>query len=381
MADVHIADEVKVATEAMEEPLGLDEFEEDFEEVPVQTMVGAAVEDEPGDEDDDDEEAARTSRAVVDELPEEVASQAKEEIKEDKVPWSLYKKSVSKVKPGVVTGFDVYSEEEQEKRAKRLARWDPDALEKSKAVEADLAEETSKRAARAERFGGNLVPVEWTTLNTWLRPLRLSREELSDESRSQVEAMPCERLHLRVLPVDREAFKRLRSPDIEAHFATYRPTYVEWLGDESCNVWFAEAYTARRALEAMTVAIPEEKWRLLKQAIVKAQHDKWGNKGTHATRLVCRFAADADVLLVRPVRKREGRSTETAKKSRKMKRPRYIAVDETLDPEASGKADVDAPLKARRKTAHTPMKEAGHSALQADTVAEGDMAPLEDDES
>ena len=39
-------------------------------------------------------------------------------------------------------------------------------------------------------------------------------------------------------------------------FGVYGPTYVEWLGELSCNVHFEDRYSAARALEAMSRALP-----------------------------------------------------------------------------------------------------------------------------
>ena len=39
-------------------------------------------------------------------------------------------------------------------------------------------------------------------------------------------------------------------------FSGYGPTYVEWLGDLSCNVCFGDEFTAKRALMTLGQEIP-----------------------------------------------------------------------------------------------------------------------------
>lgn len=306
---------------------------------------------EDGGADKDEESAKEEGAASKADDPANGEESAKEE--GEKMPWSLYKKSISQSKKGLVTGFDVYSEEEEKKREKRRARWG-DALPSS--TDAELAAEAEKKSARLARFTGESVPAEWILFeSTSLRPLKLRKEDLPPSEEGEV--APSERLYLQAL--DAEAFKRIRSPDIESFFASHKPTYVEWLGDTTCNVWFEEMHTARRALEAFSVKVPESNWRLISTPMMKAYTDKWGAKGTHATRLVCRFATDTDVLLERP----KYHNTNNKKKKRKKQ---YLTIDSTtpivvggatsanaVEETTTPKDPLDAPLKSRRKTSHT----------------------------
>ena len=63
-----------------------------------------------------------------------------------------------------------------------------------------------------------------------------------------------EKIHL--CSIDWAAFKQIRNKDLLAYFTDYGPTYVEWLGDVSCNVCFEDQYTAKRALMALGQEIP-----------------------------------------------------------------------------------------------------------------------------
>lgn len=42
----------------------------------------------------------------------------------------------------------------------------------------------------------------------------------------------------------------------KAYFKIYGPSYVEWLGDLSCNVLFEDKFSAIRAMQAMAQDIP-----------------------------------------------------------------------------------------------------------------------------
>jgi len=66
-----------------------------------------------------------------------------------------------------------------------------------------------------------------------------------------------EKIHL--FAIDWAAFKQIRTDDIMAYFADYGPSYVEWLGELSCNVLFEDKYTSARAIEAMSRPIPHPK--------------------------------------------------------------------------------------------------------------------------
>uniref|UniRef100_A0A7S2L9J9 Farnesoic acid O-methyl transferase domain-containing protein n=2 Tax=Leptocylindrus danicus TaxID=163516 RepID=A0A7S2L9J9_9STRA len=129
-----------------------------------------------------------------------------------------------------------------------------------------------------------------------------------------VEATPVpEKIHLQCL--DWSAFKQIRSPDIMCHFAAYGPSYVEWLGDLSCNVVFADCHSAKRALNALSQEIPSppplEKlergcldlgkmgWRLCITSVRKVSNDEFGRRGTRSRYLV-REATTNDVLESRP---------------------------------------------------------------------------------
>ena len=233
------------------------------------------------------------------------------------VPWSLFKKQQLDAKrkpsrgPAITTGFDISTAEERAKAASRLAKFDPEAAEKLQQEQKEKDEEFAQRAKRLARFGGQDLGehgAAWTRFEAEaLRPLKLSAEELlaEDEERTDSDGQATEKLHLRVLPCDRNLFKKLRSNDLEGHFAAYGARYVEWLGEQSANVWFPDADNAARAKLALAAEIPAAPfgdvdlsgWRLAK--IEKTKGDKWGKRGT-AARCLVRFGGSGDVLTEKP---------------------------------------------------------------------------------
>jgi hypothetical protein len=63
-----------------------------------------------------------------------------------------------------------------------------------------------------------------------------------------------EKLH--IFSFDFSAFLQMTTADILAHFSVYGPSYVEWLGETSCNVIFEDAFSAKRAFMNLCQAIP-----------------------------------------------------------------------------------------------------------------------------
>ena len=62
------------------------------------------------------------------------------------------------------------------------------------------------------------------------------------------------KIHL--FSIDWAPFKQIRTEDILSYFLDYGPSYVEWLGEISCNVLFEDKYSAARAFYAMSQELP-----------------------------------------------------------------------------------------------------------------------------
>lgn len=151
-------------------------------------------------------------------------------------------------KPGFATGIDVLDPAEQAKAAARAARFGVDpaaALSARRAAPPlpDPAEEAAKRA-RAARFGGTYVPPDVT--GQMEVDLVAPRTEVDPSIPRRPDAV-----HL--YGVD-----TLSTRDALAYFSEYGPTFVEWINDSSCNVLFADAGSAARALVGSGVPLPPE---------------------------------------------------------------------------------------------------------------------------
>jgi len=253
-------------------------------------------------------------------------------------------KTKSNKKSGITNWSNRFDEEEEKKRLARLQRWNPDEIQRIQETD----KEAEKRLKRAERFGSAIqgATVEWTKFETTiLKKYKLEPSQLfeSDEQRlSQNDCPnPCERLHLRVLPNFAANFKLLKTWDIQHRFQ--RASYIEWLGDESCNVWFSEIAEAERALLSETIPIQSPPpglglsalssyWRLLVPPLTKSKNDAWGKKDEHQTFLLCRFATADDVLKTKPKHAHlPGKRRRDEKRIARTSKTKYIPMDTSVD--------------------------------------------------
>eukprot|EP00978_Attheya_sp_CCMP212_P000461 scaffold907_cov55-Attheya_sp.AAC.5 len=152
-----------------------------------------------------------------------------------------------------------------------------------------------------------------------------------DDAKTSAVLIP-EKIHL--FGIDWAAFKQIRTEDVMAYFSAYGPSYVEWLGELSCNILFEDKYSAARAMKALSeelpspppfeesmtdldatnpVEAPEEVettdttkpdlgnmgWRMCHHALRKVAHDRYGRRGT-TCRVLFRIATSLDVLEDRP---------------------------------------------------------------------------------
>jgi hypothetical protein len=61
---------------------------------------------------------------------------------------------------------------------------------------------------------------------------------------------------IHVFSIDWAPFKQIRTDDIMSYFRDYGPSYVEWLGELSCNVLFEDKHSAARAFRALSRELP-----------------------------------------------------------------------------------------------------------------------------
>eukprot|EP00956_Cyclotella_meneghiniana_P044326 scaffold312721_cov76-Cyclotella_meneghiniana.AAC.4 len=61
---------------------------------------------------------------------------------------------------------------------------------------------------------------------------------------------------IHIFSIDHQCFKQIRTDDLMSYFKDYGPSYVEWLGELSCNVLFEDKYSAARAFHALSQELP-----------------------------------------------------------------------------------------------------------------------------
>lgn len=61
---------------------------------------------------------------------------------------------------------------------------------------------------------------------------------------------------INIFSIDWACFKQIRTDDLMSYFKDYGPSFVEWLGELSCNIIFEDKYSAARAFHALSQELP-----------------------------------------------------------------------------------------------------------------------------
>jgi hypothetical protein len=252
------------------------------------------------------------------------------------LPWSQARRLRANPKQGFITGLDLYDPAEKAKQDARKRRFGggsggPDA-------DADATEDAKDESKQEGATGMETEATELPFVQGWDNeafvraqrqdpPASLWKDPPSEaavetpKSDFVVSEAPATLVteKIFIFSIDWAAFKQMRTNDLMAHFSIYGPTYVEWLGDLSCNILFEDQFSAKRALESLSRQLPtppppevvakEEAesppdlgnmgWRLCNKAVRKVANDRYGRRGTTA-RLLMRAATSLDVLKERP---------------------------------------------------------------------------------
>lgn len=191
------------------------------------------------------------------------------------LPWSEAKRLKAKPKKGFTTGFDMLDSEEVRKQAARRARFSVStatATGEPNDGKAPLTESATQSSTTVEKQENGTLPV----VQAWDKqeivseyrvdpPMSLRTQPGSDSpdktpyklDPDNKQAPPTwirEKIH--IFAIDWAAFKQMRNKDIMGFFSAYGPSYIEWLADLSCNIYFNDKFTAKRALMNLSQSIP-----------------------------------------------------------------------------------------------------------------------------
>lgn len=253
--------------------------------------------------------------------------------------WSDARRLRANPERGFITGLDIMSVEEQEKAKKRKERFGGNN-DDCKVVGQEQIIKSEWQVRDKKRMTKSLVSIEeaWdneefiekervdppkslyskSTQNKDGKNHSLSEVMEMDVVITQSEKVVPEKIHL--FAIDWAAFKQIRTVDIIAYFSVYGPSYVEWLGEYSCNVIFEDKFSAARALNSMSQELPTPPpitsttfgrttadlglmgWRVCNVPVRKLSNNQYGRRGT-CSRMLLRVASSLDLLEKRPISK------------------------------------------------------------------------------
>jgi hypothetical protein len=204
--------------------------------------------------------------------------------------WSEARRLRANPEKGFITGMDIMSKEEKEKARKRKERFEEEERKNKEVMGLDVDVDGTMEGDDAGA-GGDMdmdgdvdgegdkarkrepLPLEQAWDNEelvgemradapeslYVYPKNDNVDETTTGAEMNGENAPTHvptKIHL--FAIDWAAFKQIRTDDVLSFFKIYGPTYVEWLGELSCNVHFEDKYSAARALEALSRALPTD---------------------------------------------------------------------------------------------------------------------------
>jgi Nuclear cap-binding protein subunit 3 len=187
------------------------------------------------------------------------------------IPWSHARRLRANPTTGFITGMDLTDPTEQAKITARKTRFGAvttSSLDSTEPPEQQqlLSSEHDQDATPQSGPPDDYLPMEQAWDNEsfileqrvdphpslWKEPGEIDPEAM-DDTEDALALVP-EKIH--IFSIDWAAFKQIRTDDIMSYFSIYGPSYVEWLADLSCNIHFQDKYSAKRALENMSMELP-----------------------------------------------------------------------------------------------------------------------------
>jgi hypothetical protein len=245
--------------------------------------------------------------------------------------WSKVRRLRSNPQHGFATGIDVLSPEEQERQRARAERFGINPAKRVRDAERDepgyehqnhMDTTEDLPLAAAEAWDNEELVRQHRTdppMELWLSPPEDAVEEENGRDMCDSEPMKLTEEKIHIFSVDWSAFKQIRTDDVLSYFSAFGPSYVEWLGEISCNVHFLDKFSAARAMQGLSQPVssppPDEivarfqdtlapdfgrmGWRFCLRPVRKVANDRYGRRGTTA-RILMRVATTVDVLLEKP---------------------------------------------------------------------------------
>jgi hypothetical protein len=201
--------------------------------------------------------------------------------------WSEARRLRANPERGFITGIDTFSPEEVAKADARRMRFAPpggtkrkgDGEENDSKDERDdddddddddeAMDDDGDDVAEWEKTKSDPLPVEQAWENWKLvgrfrvdpPPPSLDDAEgrpggdgfASSSKGRTIEIVPTK---IHVFSIDWAPFKQIRTDDLMSYFRDYGPSYVEWLGELSCNILFEDRHSAARAFRALSRELP-----------------------------------------------------------------------------------------------------------------------------
>jgi hypothetical protein len=161
----------------------------------------------------------------------------------------MQKRREEAARNGFATGFDVTTAEERRKREERASRYGNSLIGVSSsdvaanaAAAAAAADAAAKRAARAAKFGADAAAA---AAAGGAPGMELDVDFLEPRKDAAPDA-PIRPDCVHLYGVD-----TMSTGDCMGYFGEYGPVFCEWINDSSCNIVFADAFTAKRAMVAV----------------------------------------------------------------------------------------------------------------------------------
>lgn len=199
--------------------------------------------------------------------------------------WSEARRMRANPERGFITGMDIMSTEEKEKAGKRKERFEAEEKKNRElgiignkdddnhndGEDEDMQDENDNEESKKkkepyplEQAWDNLElveqfrsdPPENISMNTESEEHNMNEHQESDDAITATAVVTHVPEKIHIFAIDWAAFKQIRTDDIMAYFSMYGPSYVEWLGELSCNVLFGDKYSAARALEGTSRSLP-----------------------------------------------------------------------------------------------------------------------------